>query len=270
MPIVDESKQNKGVNNNTRNKQMAIDMEYYNRLNHLRFKSPYLGAKYQQRVIPVRTLNGVQDVFEDNRGTIKQGGHTHSKLYNYSNKNRTHPIKGAYAREVDSWNNNNYNTWSKQLSQAWGNQDLSKDHYDYRKYYNDQPIVAWLQLSSILAHNWNRYIPAGHFPDKGASGTYKTKTHPTYPDLGDKSWSKDNKIYFLSKDQFMNPKSDESLDYTMDYLGSDYDYNNGGTKVVYDGANVLPTVYVTNTKGSGFNLKPNKNNNGYIYFDRKD
>lgn len=106
MPIVDESKQNKGVNNNTRNKQMAIDMEYYNRLNHPRFKSSYLGAKYQQRVIPVRTLNGVQDVFVDNRGTIKQGGHTHSKLYNYSNKNRTHPIKGAYAREVDSWNNN--------------------------------------------------------------------------------------------------------------------------------------------------------------------
>lgn len=50
-------------------------MEYYNRLNHFRFKSPYLGAKYQQRV---RTLNGVQDVFVDNRGTIKQGGHTHS------------------------------------------------------------------------------------------------------------------------------------------------------------------------------------------------
>lgn len=106
MPIVDESKQNKGVNNNTRNRQMAIDMEYYNRLNHPRFKSPYFGAKYQQRVIPVRTLNGVQDVFVDNRGTIKQGGHTHSKLYNYSNRNRTHPIKGAYAREVDSWNNN--------------------------------------------------------------------------------------------------------------------------------------------------------------------
>lgn len=102
MPIVDESKQNKGVNNNTRNKQMAIDMEYYNRLNHPRFKSPYLGAKYQQRVTPIRTLNGIRDVFVDNRGTIKQGGHTNSKLYNYSNKNRNHPIKGAYAREVDS------------------------------------------------------------------------------------------------------------------------------------------------------------------------
>lgn len=99
MPIVDESKQNKGVNNNTRNKQMAIDMEYYNRLNHPRFKSPYLGAKYQQRVTPIRTLNGIRDVFVDNRGTIKQGGHTNSKLYNYSNKNRNHPIKGAYARE---------------------------------------------------------------------------------------------------------------------------------------------------------------------------
>lgn len=34
----------------------------------------------------------------------------------------------------------------------------------------------------------------------------------------------------------------------MDYLGSDYDYNNGGTKVVYDGANVLPTLYITKTK----------------------
>jgi hypothetical protein len=51
----------------------------------------------------------------------------------------------------------------------------------------------------------------------------------------------------------------------MDYLGSDYDYNNGGTKVVYDGSS-----HVTKTKGNGFNLKPNKNNNGYIYFDRKD
>lgn len=85
MPIVDESKQNKGVNNNTQNKQMAINMEYYNRLSYPRFKSPYFGAKYQQRVIPVRTLNGIRDVFVDNRA---------------------HPIKGAYAREIDSWNNN--------------------------------------------------------------------------------------------------------------------------------------------------------------------
>ena len=53
-------------------------MEYQNRLNHPRFKSPYLGAKYQQT--PIRTLNGIRDVFVDNRGTIKQGGHTHSKL----------------------------------------------------------------------------------------------------------------------------------------------------------------------------------------------
>ena len=164
----------------------------------------------------------------------------------------------------------NYNTWSKWLSQAWNNQDLSKDHYDYRKYYNDQPIVAWLQLNSILAHKWNKHIPTGHFPDKGASGTYKTKTHPTYPDLGDKSWSKDNKIYYLSKDQYIKPNDGKPLDDTMDYLGSDYDYNNGGTKIVYDGANVLPTLYVTKTRGNGFNLKLNKNNNGYIYFDRKD
>ena len=57
MPIVDESKQNKGVNNNTKNKQMAINIEYQNRLSHPRFKSIYFGAKYQQRVIPVRIKN---------------------------------------------------------------------------------------------------------------------------------------------------------------------------------------------------------------------
>lgn len=162
-------------------------------------------------------------------------------------------------------NNNNYNTWSKQLSQAWGNQDLSKDHYDYRKYYNDQPIVAWLQLNSILAHNWNRYL--GIFLMKELQGLIKLKLIRLIQiqeiNLG-------VKIYYLSKDQYIKPNSGQPLDYTMDYLGSDYDYNNGGTKVVYDGANVLPTLYITKTKGSGFNLKPNKNNNGYIYFDRKD
>ena len=55
MTIVDESKQNKGVNNNTQNKQMAINMEYQNRLSYPRFKSLYFGAKYQQRNTPVRT-----------------------------------------------------------------------------------------------------------------------------------------------------------------------------------------------------------------------
>ena len=56
MPRVDESKQNKGVNNNTQNKQMAINIEYQNRLNYPRFKSPYFGTKYQQRVIPVKNI----------------------------------------------------------------------------------------------------------------------------------------------------------------------------------------------------------------------
>lgn len=51
---------------------MAINMEYYNRLSHSRFKSPYFGAKYQQKVIPVRTLSGIRDVFVDNRGTINR------------------------------------------------------------------------------------------------------------------------------------------------------------------------------------------------------
>lgn len=72
MPRVDGSKQNKGVNNNTQNKQVAINMEYQNRLSHSRFKSPYFGVKYQQRVIPVRTLNGVQDIWKFNPNEYKQ------------------------------------------------------------------------------------------------------------------------------------------------------------------------------------------------------
>lgn len=180
MPIVDESKQNKGVNNNTRNKQMAIDMEYYNRLNHPRFKSPYLGAKYQQRVTPIRTLNGIRDVFVDNRGTIKQGGHTNSKLYNYSNKNRNHPIKGAYAREVDSWNNNtspikalvNSGIGYALAPAAQAVYDYTKAYYKYPQYrkwnkkLQESRTHAWqTDFSTIpqrkvdnIQYQWNKYV----------------------------------------------------------------------------------------------------------------
>ena len=108
MPIVDESKQNKGVNNNTQNKQMAINMEYQNRLNHPRFKSPYFGAKYQQKVIPVRTLNSIRDVFVDNRvdaaGYLVQEGISNGK-------------KVYRAQDIWKFNPNEY-------KQKWSSYDL--------------------------------------------------------------------------------------------------------------------------------------------------
>ena len=108
MPIVDESKQNKGVNNNTQNKQMAINMEYYNRLSHPRFKSPYFGAKYQQKVIPVRTLNSIRDVFVDNRvdaaGYLVQEGISNGK-------------KVYRAQDIWKFNPNEY-------KQKWSSYDL--------------------------------------------------------------------------------------------------------------------------------------------------
>lgn len=163
---------------------------------------------------------------------------------------------------------NNFKSWARQLSDYW-KQDISKDDYDYQKYYNDNPVRAWNQLYSILKGN------TPHFEDAGKSGVYKKKSHPTYPWLGNKSWSHNNQIYYLSKDQFFNNEKIGAADSdrTLDYLGSDYGYNNGGTKVVYNNGIVLPTLYVIgNRKGQtvykGYNLKPNKTNNGFVYKDR--
>lgn len=103
MPKVNEGKQNKGMNNNPPNRQAAIDMEYYSRLSKPRFSSKII--KFGQRVVPVRTIDGIKDAYVIHQDEIKQGGNTNSKLYNYSNEHRNHPIKGAYAREVDSWDN---------------------------------------------------------------------------------------------------------------------------------------------------------------------
>lgn len=158
--------------------------------------------------------------------------------------------------------------WKEQLSKAWGGQDLSKDAYDYDKYYRDQPVAAWIQLRNIEANKWSPYITSAHFPDGGRSGLYKTSQHPTYPGLGDKSWSPDGSVYYLSDQQYMNPKDYHSTDDTLDYLGSDYSYHKGGTHVVYKGANVLPTLWVL-PKDRGFNLRINKYDNGFEYKDRK-
>lgn len=157
----------------------------------------------------------------------------------------------------------NLQTWKSQLSKLWNNQDLSEDQYNYDLYYIDNPIRAWKQLQLI------RQNKSPHFDDNGKSGIYKLKGHPTYPWLGDKSWSNNDTIYHLSKDQLFSPESigASSLDKTMDYLGSDYKYNNGGTKIMYKDSYVLPTLYVL-PNDAGFNLKPNKNNNGYVYSDR--
>lgn len=150
-----------------------------------------------------------------------------------------------------------YKDFSTRLSKAWNNQDLSKDDYDYQKYYNDGPEEAYRQLESI------EHGGKGHFPDEGRSGTYKTPNHPTYPDLGINSWLNDDKIFNMSARQAVP----ENTDRVLDYLGSDLDYNRGATKVMYNGAYQLPEVTVT-PDDNYTELVPNELNTGWIYRDR--
>lgn len=76
-------------------------------------------------------------------------------------------------------NNNNYNIWSKQLSQAWGNQDLSKDHYDYRKYYNDPNIEYEINEDFLIPLNMKR----NRVPLKGITGNMLRDSRLTIPEL---------------------------------------------------------------------------------------
>lgn len=158
-----------------------------------------------------------------------------------------------------------YKDFSTRLSKAWNNENLSKHDYDYQKYYNDDPEEAYRQLESI------EHGGKGHFPDGGKSGTYKTSNHPTYPDLGANSWLNNDRIFNISArqaNQGLNNIRDEiNTDRILDYLGSDLKYNNGATKVMYDGAYQLPSVTVT-PNGNYTELVPNELNIGWMYKDR--
>lgn len=150
-----------------------------------------------------------------------------------------------------------YEDFSTRLSKAWGNQDLSKDDYDYQKYYNDDPDRAYRQLALIEKGE------RPHFDDEGKSGTYKTPNHATYPDLGANSWLDNDRIFNISTRQ-ANP---DNTDRILDYLGRDLTYNKGGTKVMYDGTYLLPRVTVT-PRGNYTDLIPNELGTGWMYRNR--
>lgn len=158
-----------------------------------------------------------------------------------------------------------YKDFSTRLSKAWNNQDLSKDDYDYQKYYNDDPERAYRQLEAI------EHGSEGHFDDEGKSGIYKTPNHATYPDLGANSWLNNDRIFNISARQanqgLDNIRDEINTDRILDYLGSDLKYNNGATKTIYDGAYQLPSVTVT-PNGNYTELIPNELGTGWMYRDR--
>ena len=169
-------------------------------------------------------------------------------------------IRGIYNKYVKGGPiKKSYKDFSIRLSKAWNNQDLSQDDYDYQKYYNDDPERAYRQLEFI------EHGDKVHFPDEGKSGTYKTPNHPTYPDLGPNSWLNNGKIFNMSyrqANQGLDDIRDEiNTDRVLDYLGSDLYYNNGATKVMYDGAYQLPSITVT-PDGNYTELVPNELNTG--------
>ena len=164
-------------------------------------------------------------------------------------------IRDTYNKYNEGGPIKNSKDYKQALSNYW-KEDVNTHDYDYDKYYNDDPIEAQKQLNLILAGK------GGHFPDAGKSGTYKKPTHPTYPDLGDKSWSNNDTIFHLSDRQM-----DMDTDRVLDYLGADLDYNNGSTKVTYKDSYVLPSITVT-PKGNYTDLVPNKSNTGWVYKDR--
>lgn len=165
-------------------------------------------------------------------------------------------IRDSYNQYAEGGPIKSYYDFANRLSKAWNNQDISKDDYDYEKYYYDNPEEAYRQLVSIEKGG------TGHFPDEGESGIYKTPNHPTYPDLGVKSWSDNDRVFHISDRQAYG-----DTDRILDYLGSDLDYNNGATRVMHDNAYILPSVTIS-SKGSGYtDLVPNIKHTGYVYSD---
>lgn len=153
--------------------------------------------------------------------------------------------------------NKSFKDFAKKLSIAWGGQDITKDDYDYEKYYNDYPDEAYENLRLIQMGK------APHFRDDGKSGMYKKLSHPTYPDLGDRSWSENDTVFNISDRQVAG-----DTDRILNYLGGDLQYNNGGTKVKYNEGIVLPTLTVT-PNARWTELVPNKYHTGWVYPDSR-
>ncbi len=171
-------------------------------------------------------------------------------------------IKQVYNKFAEGGPKRSYDNFATRLSKAWDGEDLSKHDYNYRKYYDDDPDRAYEQLESI------EHGGKGHFPDGGESGTYKLPSHPTYPDLGDKSWSNNDTVFHISDRQL-----DGDTDRLLNYLGEDLNYNNGGTRVMYEDSTLLPSVQVVSRKDNpNFTeaypgLVPNKYHTGWVYED---
>lgn len=163
-------------------------------------------------------------------------------------------IREAYNKFAEGGPKKSYEDFATRLSRVWNGEDLSKHDYDYEKYFNDNPDRAYEQLES-LEHGGE-----GHFPDGGESGIYKLPTHPTYPDLGENSWSDNDTIFHISDRQ-----NEGDTDKILDYLGSDLGYNRGATKVMHDDYVVLPSVQVTPNAGVYPGLVPNKYHTGWVY-----
>lgn len=153
--------------------------------------------------------------------------------------------------------NKSFKDFANKLSKAWGGQDITKDDYDYEKYYNDYPDEAYENLRLIQMGK------APHFRDGGKSGIYKKPNHPTYPDLGDKSWSENNTVFNISDRQVAG-----DTDRILNYLGSDLQYNDGSTKVKYNEGIVLPTLIVT-PNARWTESVPNKYHTGWVYPDSR-
>lgn len=166
-------------------------------------------------------------------------------------------IRDSYNQYAEGGPIKSYYDFATRLSKAWNNQDLSKDDYDYEKYYYDNPEEAYKQLEAI------EHGSEGHFPDGGESGIYKTLNHPTYPDLGVKSWSDNDRVFHISDRQAYG-----DTDRILDYLGSDLNYNNGATRVVHDNAYILPSVTISSKGGGHTDLIPNELGTGWMYKDR--
>lgn len=129
----------------------------------------------------------------------------------------------AYMPEI---NNNNYNIWSKQLSQAWGNQDLFK----YRRYQNGG------NYNNVNTALFSKYKPTGK--DQHRDDRVKLINHPTHPKRG--RFTKDGMKFYMSDFGMNNPN--------LTLFGAPDNYPDGQTTMIYKGGVVLPEITVTPTQ----------------------
>lgn len=140
-------------------------------------------------------------------------------------------IKEAY----NEYSKGGYAKWKRQIYKHKGIDVDNDKTYDYEGFYKAHPNEAWGMLKEDPEYHFDDEFKTAYHPTFSTYSKYSGVKHPKFNPKGWEggTWSNDNHIFTVSKDQYDNNRND-SLDKIIRYLEEEED--NGVVIKKWDGS----------------------------------